>query len=158
MQIRPAVPADARRLAELRYDFRAAMNEATEDRQSFVARCSDWMASGLAAGTAWRCWVAEDAGRIAGHLWLQLIEKVPNPAPELEQHAYITNVYVDPSARGAGIGEQLMEAALTFCRDERVDSVILWPTEKSRTLYARHGFVEPHDMMEAVIDPGRDLH
>lgn len=158
MRIRRAVPADAERLAELRYDFRAAMNEATEDREMFVARCGAWMASRLATGSAWRCWVAEDDGVIVGHLWLQLIEKVPNPAPELERHAYITNVYVDPSARGAGLGKQLMDTALAFCREERVDSVVLWPTEKSRTLYARHGFVEPQDMMEAVLDPGRDLH
>lgn len=142
----------------LRYEFRAAMNEASEDRAAFVSRSREWMASRLQDGGAWRCWVADEAGRIVGHLWLQLIEKVPNPAPELERHAYITNIYVDPSARGAGLGEQLVDAALAFCQEERVDSAILWPTEKSRTLYARHGFVEPHDIMEAVLDPGRDLH
>lgn len=158
MEIRLATPAAAGQLAALRYDFRSAMNAATEERGAFVARCGNWMRHRLKAGSNWRCWVAEDSGRIAGHLWLQLIEKVPNPAPEMEQHGYITNVYVDPAARGEGLGERLMEAALAFCREQRVDSLILWPTEKSRTLYARHGFSEPQDMMEAVLDPGRDLH
>lgn len=92
-----------------------------------------------------------------GHLWLSLIEKIPNPAPELERHAYITNVYVRPEGRGGGAGRELMEAALVFCREQQVDSVILWPTARSRTLYARHGFVAPEDMMEAVLDDGRDL-
>lgn len=153
-----ASPADAQALAGLRYDFRAAMNEATEDREAFVERCAEWMSRRLQTGTPWRCWVAEDVGAVVGHLWLQIIEKVPNPAPELESHAYITNVYVDPAARGSGLGERLIDVALAFCREQRVDSVILWPTAKSRTLYARHGFAEPHDMLEAILDPGRDLH
>jgi GNAT superfamily N-acetyltransferase len=116
------------------------------------------MAERLAPDSAWRCWVAEADGAASGHLWLQLIEKVPNPGPELEVHGYITNVYVSPALRGSGTGQALMEAALAFCRERGVDSVILWPTERSRTLYARHGFVEPRDMMELVLDPGRDLH
>ncbi len=115
------------------------------------------MAARLQGNGAWHCWVTEDAGPITGHLWLNLIEKVPNPAPELEQHAYITNVYVRPEARGDGAGAALMEAALAFCREQGVDSVILWPTGKSRTLYARHGFGQAEDIMESVLDEGRQL-
>ena len=51
-----------------------------------------------------------------------------------------------------------LDAALGFCREQRVDSVILWPTERSRTLYARNGFAAPADMLEAVLDAGRDIH
>jgi GNAT superfamily N-acetyltransferase len=158
MEIRLASASDAQTLARMRFEFRARMNEASESEDAFIARCAPWMAERLHAGSPWRCWIAHDGRRVAGHLWLQLIEKVPNPAPELEQHAYITNVYVDRSERGAGIGRQLMEAALQFCRENNVDSVIPWPTEKSRTLYARHGFQVPQDMMEVILDPGRDLH
>jgi len=156
--IRLATPADARVLAGMRYDFRAAMNPAAEPRQQFLERTTAWMAERLVPGSVWRCWVAERDGSITGHLWLQFIEKIPNPAPELEQHAYITNVYVAVEERGAGTGRALMEAALNACRDARVDSVILWPTEKSRTLYARHGFKLPTDIMEAILDAGRDVH
>lgn len=123
-----------------------------------MARCEPWMRSRLGEGSAWRCWVAESADAIVGHLWLQLVEKIPNPAPELEQHAYVTNVYVQPAARGAGAAGAMLEAALNFCRDNRVDSVVLWPTQRSRPLYARHGFIEPADMMELVLDENRDIH
>jgi len=157
-RIRLASAGDAPILAAMRYDFRAGMNAAIEDRDTFVVRCAEWMDARLSGGSPWRCWVADADGTVTGQLWLQLIEKVPNPAPELEQHAYITNVYVDPSARGSGLGEHLLEAALAFCREQRVDSVVLWPTAKSRTLYARHGFVAPNDILEAILDPGRDLH
>lgn len=156
--IRPAVPADAVALAALRYEFRASVNAAVETEERFVERCAAWMASRLQPGRPWRCWVVIDhSGEIAGHLWLQLIEKIPNPAPELESHAYITNVYVRPAARGAGGGERLLETALGFCREQLVDSVVLWPTTRSRTLYARHGFAVREDIMEAILDDGRHL-
>ncbi len=142
----------------MRYEFRAAQNPAVESLEAFVARCEPWMAERLDPGSAWRCWVAEREGAIAGHLWLQVIEKIPNPAPEREQHAYITNVYVEPSGRGAGIGGKLVEAALAFCREQRVDSVILWPTDRSRPLYLGHGFVQPDDILELVLDGQRDIH
>lgn len=156
--VRLAVIEDAATLAAMRYDFRAAMNAPVEGREAFIARCAEWMAARLGKGSAWRCWVAEAGGLAIGNLWLQLIEKVPNPAPEREEHAYITNVFVDPAARGAGAGGRLLEAALVFCRERGVDSVILWPTDRSRTLYARSGFAEPGDMMELILDSGRDLH
>jgi len=155
--IRPAGPADAAALARLRYEFRSSLNEPTEDEESFVERCRAWMAARLERGTSWRCWIGERDGAISGHLWLQLMEKIPNPAPELEFHGYITNVYVREAARGAGLGAALVETAVAWCREQRVDSLILWPTPRSRALYARHGFVEPEDVMEAILDPGRSF-
>ncbi len=155
---RRAVPADALALARMRYEFRADLNQASEPLDAFVERTGRWMADRLTEDSVWRCWIATDGDRITGHLWLQLIEKIPNPAPELELHGYITNVYVDPAARGSSLGKRLMEAALSYCSETGVDSVILWPTERSRTLYARHGFTVPADMMEAILDPGRDPH
>jgi len=156
--VRRASPDDAEALARLRYEFRASVNEPTESEAAFVARTSVWMRDRLDGGGRWHCWVVEGEGpHIAGQLWLQLIEKVPNPAPELEHHAYITNVYVHPEQRGSGAGQGLMDAALAFCREERVDSVILWPTARSRTLYARNGFAIRDDIMEAILDDGRNL-
>ena len=156
--VRRATPADADSLARLRYEFRAAINEATETEAAFIARATPWMRERLIAVAPWHCWVAEDEEReVAGHLWLQLIEKVPNPVPELERHAYITNVYVRPNHRGSGAGQLLLEAALAFCREQRVDSVILWPTARSRALYARNGFAVRDDIMEAILDDGRHL-
>ena len=158
MEIRLASAADAHDLARMRFDFRAGQNNPVETREAFAVRCAPWMAARLGPESVWRCWVAADGQTIVGHLWLQLIEKIPNPVPELERHGYITNVYVDPSARGSGVGADLVRAALAYCREARVDSVILWPTERSRPLYARHGFALPEDMLEAVLDTGRDLH
>jgi GNAT superfamily N-acetyltransferase len=147
-EIRQAVPADARALAELRWEFRSGKTPPTETHEAFVDRCATWMSLELARG-AWRAWVAAQDGRIVGQIWLQVLSKLPNPADELEQHAYISNVYVTPSARG-GIGTRLLRTALDWARSNRIDRVVLWPTARSRTMYERHGFRANGDVLELI--------
>ena len=144
--IRPATPADARVLAELRWEFRAAKTPPTETRDAFVARCAEWMGAELQRST-WRAWVAEENGRVVGQIWLQLLSKLPNPAEERERHAYISNVYVTPAARG-GVGTRLLQTAIDWTRGNEVDRVVLWPTARSRSMYQRHGFVANGGVLE----------
>jgi GNAT superfamily N-acetyltransferase len=151
--IRLAGPADAMSLAWLRYEFRAGHDPATEAEADFLARCGDWMVARLASGSHWRCWVAEEAGRLVGTIWVQLIEKIPNPGAEAESHGYISNLYVEPSRRGAGLGSMLMDTCLRYCEKESVDAVILWPTPHSRPLYERHGFAVREDLLEQRLSP-----
>jgi GNAT superfamily N-acetyltransferase len=144
--VRPATVGDAPALAELRWEFRAGRDRAVEAEQTFVERCRDWMAREL-AGSAWRAWVAIERERIVGQVWLQLISKVPNPIGERERHAYLSNLYVQPSARG-GAGTLLLETAIASARASGVDRVVLWPSARSVTLYTRHGFRRAGDVME----------
>lgn len=154
MDVRAAVPEDAPALARLRYEFRAAERTAVEPRERFVARAAAWMRERLAPGAPWRCFVVVREGAIAGHVWVQLVEKIPNPGrAEPERHAYLTNLYVRPTARG-GAGSALLDAALAWCRDQAVDTVVLWPTERSRTLYARYGFAAAADIMALPLTGG----
>ena len=130
--IRVATSDDAPILARLRYEFRSAEQGATEPVDRFVERCAEWMRERLRQGS-WHCFVALADGVIVGHVWLSLIEKVPNPGgEEPERHVYLTNLYVRPTARG-GTGSALMEAALAWCRDQKADTVFLWPSERSRS-------------------------
>jgi GNAT superfamily N-acetyltransferase len=91
--------------------------------------------------------VAEEDGRVVGQIWLQLLSKLPNPAEERERHAYISNVYVTPAARG-GVGTRLLQTAIDWTRANDVDRVVLWPTERSRSMYQRHGFVANGGVLE----------
>lgn len=148
-QIRLAVPADAAKQAELRFRFRVEeAGEAREPRERFLARCTAWMAERLGPGSAWRCWVAESDGEPVGTIWVQLFEKMPNPVAEREVHAYISNLFVVPAARGAGLGGRLLERAIAWCGERGVDAVLLWPSAKSRPLYERHGFAVRDDLLE----------
>jgi L-amino acid N-acyltransferase YncA len=137
--VRRAVPGDAAALAALRWEFRAGIGAANEERDAFVRRCEAWMSTRLAGGSPWRAWVAEADGEVVGTVWIEWMEKMPNPVDEPEVHAYVTNVYVRPEARG-GVGSRLLAAALEECAAAGVHQAFLWPTERSRALYRRFGF------------------
>ncbi|MGH7498700.1 MAG: GNAT family N-acetyltransferase [Gemmatimonadales bacterium] len=143
-----AGPADAPALARLRYDFRAGLHPTVEDEQHFVERCAPWMAERLASRGIWRCWMAEESRVPLGTVWLQLLEKIPNPVGEAELYGYVTSLYVRADRRGAGIGSALLTACLGECESRGADSVFLWPTPRSRPLYQRHGFSVREDMLE----------
>lgn len=151
--LRLAEPADAPALAHLRYDFRSTLDPVTEAESDFVARCTSWISARLTPGGVWRCWVAESAGRVVGTIWLQLIEKLPNPVAEAEYHGYISNLYVDPAQRGAGLGSRLLDTCVQFCIHQAVDAILLWPTPRSRPLYERHGFAVRQDLFERRLSP-----
>lgn len=147
---RPGTPADAPELARLRYAFRRALAAPVESEGGFLDRCSRWMTERLSRAGAWQCWVVDAAQPVglAGTIWLQTIEKIPNPLAEPERHGYLTNLYVRPELRGAGIGTALLAASLERCDAEALDAVLLWPSPESRALYERHGFAVRDDLLE----------
>lgn len=156
--IRPADHTDAPTLARLRFEFRAGQNPAVESEADFLPRCTAWMEGRLLPGGSWRCWLAEDAGRAVGTVWLHLIEKLPNPVGEAERHGYVSSLYVHPAFRGQGLGNRLLGACLESCLALGVDAVILWPTPRSRSLYHRHGFEVREDLLERrlTVAPAED--
>ncbi len=152
-QIRAATSGDWNALAEMRYRFRTELGSAAESKSRFVRRCTSWMKKRFRAGSsAWRCWVVDDGDQVLGHVCVQLFEKMPNPVNEPEVHAYLTNFYVVPELRSRGLGGRLLNKALSWCRAQGVDAVILWATPGSRSLYRRCGLVESADIFEMRRD------
>ncbi len=145
--IRRAVPEDADALARLRYAFRLERRGAAAGEAEFVARCATWMRTRLREDSHWKAWVAGRESSLIGHVWLQIVEKIPNPGLDAEQHGYVSNFFVIPRERNSGAGTQLLRAAVGHCRSIGVDTVFLWPTERSRPLYRRIGFTTPTDML-----------
>jgi ribosomal protein S18 acetylase RimI-like enzyme len=139
--VRRAVHADASSLARLRYALRAGMRTADERSDAFLLRCEEWMADRLRPGGPWRCWVAQREAAIVGAVWMQIVEKIPNPLGEGEWHGYITNFFVDERVRGEGVGSALLTALIGAPETQGLDALFLWPTDRSRRLYARFGFV-----------------
>jgi len=148
--IRFATLADVPQLAEFRLALRSQPGVNIESEETFRKRCELWMSEALKL-PEWRCWVAAKGAVLEGGLWLQLIEKIPNPTPEAERLAYITNFFVNESLRGRGLGSRILDEALDFCRRENVHSVVLWPTERSRPLYQRYGFNVPQGLFELKL-------
>src|SRR5262249_24512063 len=149
VRIRLARSGDCRALAKLRYRFRVETESATEAKSVFLRRCTLWMKKHFRSGSSpWRCWVLDDREHLLGHVCVQLFEKIPNPVNEPELHAYITNFYVVPEMRNHGLGKRLLNKALSGCRAQGTDAVILWATPGSRSLYRRCGLAESADIFE----------
>src|SRR5690606_32756431 len=135
--MREATATDAPALAVLRYRFRSAIGTAVEGESAFGDRAAARL-RGRIGRLAWGPGVAEAAGdRIVGNIFLQLVEKLPNPVVEAEAIGYITNLYVVPEYRRQGIGRRLLHAALAACAPGEVDTLILWPTPESVALYRK---------------------
>jgi GNAT superfamily N-acetyltransferase len=149
VRIRLATSGDSHALADLRYRFRTETESATEIRSRFLRRCTLWMRKRFRSGSRpWRCWVLDDGKQLLGHVCVQLFEKVPNPVNEPELHAYVTNFYVVPEMRSQGFGKRLLDKALSWCRAQGTDAIILWATPGSKSLYRRCGLVQPTDVFE----------
>lgn len=63
--------------------------------------------------------------------------------------AALTSLWVDPSARGRGIGDSLVVAVLEWAKDAGFEQVLLWVTDGNsfaESLYLRNGFRRTGEM------------
>jgi GNAT superfamily N-acetyltransferase len=150
-EIRLASESDAVTLATLRYELRSLSHEVTENEETFLARCAAWMTERLRQESFWQCWIAEQQGIAVGAVWAQLVEKIPNPVAESEHYVYLTNFYVREEYRDHGLGSKLLAAVVGWAKSKNAQMVILWPTERSKPFYQRHGFSIGGDAMQLEI-------
>lgn len=81
-----------------------------------------------------QCWIAEIDGLMAGSVLL---------TDEGNGVCRLRLLYVEPFARGLGIGQALVAACVDFARAAGYGEIVLWThtiLETARRIYARHGF------------------
>ena len=88
----------------------------------------------LAASSRERLWVAERDGQIVGCIGIVAASDVT---------AQLRWFLIMPSARGTGLGKQLLNEAITFCKESGYRNVILWTITALKAaahLYQAAGF------------------
>jgi GNAT superfamily N-acetyltransferase len=81
-----------------------------------------------------RCWIAELDGKIVGSIFI---------VKHMESTAKLRMLYVEPEARGHGVGRKLVDAALEFSRAAGYVNVMLWTNPQltaARRIYEAVGF------------------
>ncbi|GAA3470170.1 GNAT family N-acetyltransferase [Nonomuraea roseola] len=150
--VRPAQPADARRLAELRWKFKEEDHEGRPPAPIRpLEQAGQWIHDRLSDGR-WLAWVVETGSDICGHVFLCLVERMPDPYSDNTPIGYVTNFYITPPHRNQGAGSALLEALNQHCRRTGFDTLIAWPSERSSPLWKRSGFQPPDELLELPLD------
>ena len=82
-----------------------------------------------------RCWIAERDGAIVGAVFL---------VRKTKQVAQLRMLFVEPSARGLGIGARLTDECIAFAKAKGYRSTVLWTNDilaSARRIYEAAGFV-----------------
>lgn len=113
---------------------------------SMSAKFRVWVREHMDSGE-YLAWIikASDGLVVAGTgLWL--MDWPPHMVGKSERRGNILNVYTREEFRRRGLARKLMEVVLEWCRENRIDTVILHASPDGKGLYESMGFAATNEM------------
>lgn len=139
-QVREARPADAFSIGALH------IQDERELGHTVPAGFLDEFAEAWLRDSARRTWIAEDErGRPLGVLHGTRVQRLPSAHRPADAWFHVSLLFVSVDARGAGIGERLLQCLLDWAEHDGVSRVQLNAVAEARTLYERFGFGPPSE-------------
>jgi GNAT superfamily N-acetyltransferase len=145
--IRRASTADLATLVEHRRAMFQDMGYSDEAAmRSMSERFRVWLLEHMNAGD-YIAWVAHAPdGSIAAGTGLWLMDWPPHMIGKGARRGNILNVYTSANFRRRGLARALMQAALDWCRQNGIDTIILHASPSGRSLYEQMGFAATNEM------------
>jgi GNAT superfamily N-acetyltransferase len=136
-------------VAHLRYRMDAEDTGPSGSPVDFTAAFERWLDR---QGDAWQSFVAEDDGQLVGMLWLAKVPRMPRPSdPSPAPIGYVTAFFVEERYRDAGVGQALLAVMNAAADQLPCDTLVVWPGERSASIYRRAGFQRPEELLERPI-------
>jgi ribosomal protein S18 acetylase RimI-like enzyme len=152
LEIRRAAEDDLDQLSQMRWEARAEGGEHNQrlSAEAFKATCTcilrEWMRAGSHA-----FWIARADDLIVAHIAVHRVDLLPRPIRLHDRFGVITENYTRPQFRNRGVGSRLLRHVVAWAREEDYELLIVYPSERARSLYARAGFMDDSEVMELVL-------
>lgn len=154
-RFRLAAPADTDTLADLRWRL-ATDDSPIEDFREKTAFVEAFRCALPAVDQHEKIihFVAESGARVVAAMSIVKVTKIPRPGDLSGQWGYLTNVYTLPEFRRRGIGAGLLAEARRWAQAQKLELLVVWPSERSYAFYQRAGFRSEHDPLVLKILEG----
>src|SRR5215469_14607526 len=113
---------------------------------SMASRFRPWLLERMKGGD-YLAWLASAPnGSIAAGTGLWLMDWPPHMIGQGMRRGNILNVYTNANFRRRGLARELITAALGWCRENGVDTIILHASPSGRAIYEALGFKQTNEM------------
>jgi GNAT superfamily N-acetyltransferase len=145
--IREATPEDQATILNHRTSMFRDMGEGNPQELDKMAELTGpWLAHALADGS-YRGWLALDAsGGVVAGAGVLISPWPASPKDPCPRRAMILNVYTQLAFRKRGIARQLVQAVLTWLKEQGFHSASLHASAEGRHLYEQLGFAATNEM------------
>jgi GNAT superfamily N-acetyltransferase len=146
ISLRRATIQDAATIANHRRLMFRDMGYSDEARlDSMMAKFLPWVEAKIACDE-YLAWLAVQENEVVAGAGLWLMDWPPHMVGSSRRRGNVLNVYTEPQFRRRGLARRLIEAALEWCRENKIDVVILHASPEGRALYESLGFQASNEM------------